>query len=233
MPLGDTKANIVKAGRELGIFVKRRRVERLSLSSLRAETLHDLSRSASFLVRDDHIRKVLLAHIEAADTAPAKKYSSYPCVTPGGPQIRKVRVLQLHQRSLMVRVSTGFAYTANNHHLAIFRLPGGKVVFDPPVTLFEAARRLSMHVPIVKRTRDDGATFVMSLAAGDAVEFPNGGKEGIWIVRGVCANGQIILERATDATGSTRSAPSPGAFLKGGARKVSVDPIGRIRPAND
>jgi CRISPR-associated endonuclease Csn1 len=133
----------------------------------------------------------------------------------------------------MVPVSKGFADPANNHHIAIFRLPGGKIVFEPPVTLFEAARRLSRHEPVIKRTRDDEATFVMSLAPGDALEFPNGVKAGIWVVAGLWANGQIVIERATDATESTRTAPNPSTLLSQGARKVSVDPIGRIRPAND
>jgi len=233
MLLGYARRNIIKNGIEYGVFAKRVPVKNLPLATLKAERLEDLSRTAPFLVSDDHIRRVLLAHVESANVQPAKAYPPYPRLIPDGPEIRKARVLTLRQKGLMVRVSTGFADPAHNHHIAMFRLPDGKIVFDPPVTLFEAAWRLSRHEPIVKRTRDDGATFVMSLSAGDALEFPAGKKAGVWIVGGVWSNGQILLERASDAIHASTTRPTPGALLREGARKISVNPIGLIRPAND
>lgn len=100
------------------------------------------------------------------------------------------------------------------------------------VSLFEAAKRLARHEPIVQRARD-GATFLMSLSRADALQFPDGKMKGIWIVQGVWAAGPIVLWRAEDATGATVTRPNASSIIAAGARKIAVDPIGRARPAND
>jgi CRISPR-associated endonuclease Csn1 len=244
MPWGYTEQDIAKDGRSLRVYVKRMPVEKLGLETLKISRVEDISRTAKFVVRDEAIRKTLLRHLEAANVLPTKAYPPYPRVSPDGPEIKKVRVLTVQQKNLMMPVSkvrdpasrakrpNGFADPANNHHIAIFRLPDGRADFEV-VSLFEAARRLARREPVVRRTRDDGAAFVMSLAPGDAIEFPEGEKKGIWIVQGAWANGQVVLSRLTDAVGSTVTRPNPGAVLREGGRKVSIDPIGQIRPAND
>jgi CRISPR-associated endonuclease Csn1 len=132
----------------------------------------------------------------------------------------------------MAPVSTGYADLGSNHHVAIYRLPDGKVDFEV-VSLFEAAGRLAKREAVVQRQRTDNAVFLMSLSPGDSVEFPSGDKKGIWIMTGVWASGQIVLERATDASHSTTTRPSPGSLVKDGVKKLSIDPIGRVRPAHD
>lgn len=233
MPLGDTKFDIVKNGVEYGVFAKRVRVESLSLGALKAETLDDLSRTP-FLVRDDHVRKVLLAHVETAQSS--KAYPPYPRVSPEGPEIRKVRVLALRQRHLMVHASTGFADPANNHHIAIYRLPNGKFDFEA-VSLHTAARRLSKHEPVVRRGLNNGRVFVMSLAAGDTIRFAKeqGTPPTLWRVQKIASKGQISLLDLNDASPQEPSLfePTVGGIMSRQATKVSVDPIGRIRSAND
>jgi CRISPR-associated endonuclease Csn1 len=245
MPWGYTKKDVIKGGKTLGIYVKRVRVEKLGLETLKISRVEEMSRNARFVVRDEAVRKVLLAHLEAADVPPTKAYPPYPRVSPGGPEIRKVRVLAIQQKDLMAPVSKvgdrsanqerqplGFAALAKNHHIAIFRFPDGRADFEA-VSLFEASRRLARQEPVVRREHDDGAAFVMSLAPGDTVEFPEGGKKGYWIVQGAWTSGQTVLEPANDAAHAKTTRPAPSALLRDGARKVSVDPIGRIRPAND
>jgi len=73
----------------------------------------------------------------------------------------------------------------------------------------------------------------MSLAAGEAVEFGDEARRGAWIVQGAWANGQIVLERDCDAAHATTTRPNPNALLNSGARKVSIDPVGRVLRAND
>ena len=107
----------------------------------------------------------------------------------------------------------GFVDPAKNHHIAIYRLPDGKADFEV-VSLFEASRRLGKREPIVRRKRDNAAEFIMSLAPGDTVEFPEGDKQGYWIVQGVRANGEIVIERANDATHATTTRPAPSVFLR-------------------
>src|SRR5690606_20862799 len=122
-------------------------------------------------------------HLAAAGGDPKKAYPPYPRVTPNGPEIRSVRVLSLQQKSLMAPVAmswngererqpNGFAELGTNHHVAIYRTSSGKAEYEI-VSLYEAARRLARGEPIVRRQRD-GAKFVMSLAAGEAVEFLDG-----------------------------------------------------------
>jgi CRISPR-associated endonuclease Csn1 len=184
MPWGYTKKDIIKGGKTFGIYVKRMRVEKLGLETLNISCVEVMSRDAKFVVRDKAVRKALLAHLEARGVPPTKAYPPYPRVSPGGPEIKKVRVLTIQQKGLMAPVSKvgdrsadqerqplGFAGLANNHHIAIFRFPDGRPDFEA-VSLFEASRRLAKHEPIVQRKHDGGALFVMSLAPGDAVEFP-------------------------------------------------------------
>jgi CRISPR-associated endonuclease Csn1 len=183
-------------------------------------------------VRDEAVRRVLLDHLSAANCKPEKAYPPYPVVTPHGPEIRKVRVLTVQQKRLMVPAANGFADPANNHHIAIYRRVDGRADFAV-TTLYEASLRLTRRQPVVRRERNDDARFIMSLSAGDSLRLLDGARAGVWIVCGVWAAGQIVLERATDAAHATTWQPTPGAILTAGGQKISIDPIGRIRPAND
>lgn len=244
MPFGYTGQEITKGGKVLGIYVKRMPVEKLTLETLMICSVEEISRSAKFVVRDEAVRKVLLAYLQAAAVPPARAYPPYPRVSPDGPEIRTVRVLTVQQKSLMVPISNarnpasqekranGFADPANNHHIAIYRATDGKAVLDV-VSLFEAARRLARREPVVRHKRDDGAVFVMSLAPGDAIAFARGGRNELRIVQGVWASGVVVTLAHTDADGSSVWRPSAGSILNAGARKVAVDPIGRIRSARD
>jgi CRISPR-associated endonuclease Csn1 len=245
MPWGYTEQDFIKNGKTFGIYVKRKPVEALGIETLKISRVEEMSRNAKFIVRDEAVRKALLAHLEAVDVPPAKAYPPYPRVSPDGPEIRKVRVLSIQQKDLMAPVSKvrgrptsqerqplGFADPANNHHIAIYLLPDGKADFEV-VSLFEASRRLAKGEAIVRRKRDGGAVFIMSLAPGDTVEFPEGDKKGWWIVQGAWASGQTVLERANDAAHVTTTRPAPNGLLRDGLLKVSVDPIGRVRPAHD
>lgn len=133
----------------------------------------------------------------------------------------------------MAPVTNGYAERGAKHHVAIFREPSGRV-HTRAVSLLEAAQRLSRHSPIVDRMAVPGAEFVMSLAPGEAIILPNkNGEEDIWIIIGAWDSGQITLEHHTDAAHQTNTKPMASTLLKAGARKVSIDPIGRIRKASD
>jgi CRISPR-associated endonuclease Csn1 len=232
MPLGYTGREITKNGTTFGIFVKRMPVEKLSLDTLQIGQVEDMSRQAKFVVRDPAVRDALRNHLEAVNKPHAKAYPPYPRTSPDGPEIRKVRVLAVQQKDLMVPVANGFAAPSNNHHIAIYRTPDGKVDFDV-VTLFEASRRLAKHESIVRRKREDDEKLIMSLSPGDAVQFPGDKESETWIVCGAWANGQIVLEHANDAAHATTKRPNPAALVRAGARKVAIDPIGRPRGAGD
>jgi len=229
---GDTQRDVTTKTGTYRLFVTRKPVERLSKSELDQ-------------IVDDHVRDVVKHWVDTHGGDPKKAFVAYPRVTESGPEIRKVRLHSKQQLSLMAPVSTGYADLGQNHHIAIYRRPDGKTDFEV-VSLFEAARRQAAREPVVQRSRD-GADFVMSLSAGDALEFPEGEKKGIWIVQGAWANSQVVLVRHIDARPSTKKEadrlsmdgvreeflPTASGLLQRKARKLSVDPIGRIRPAND
>lgn len=181
---------------------------------------------------DAHIRDTLRQWISDHGGDPKKAFAAgYPTVSDGGPPIRKVRIRIKQQEKLMARLKNGFADLGNNHHAAIYRIADGSVETEI-VSLFEAADRLRRHEPVVRRIHD-GSVFVMSLGAGDAIQFPAGERQGLWIVQGVWAAGPIVLLRANDAKGTSVFRPTAASILKAGGVKVAVDPIGRFHTARD
>ncbi|HRQ80103.1 MAG TPA: type II CRISPR RNA-guided endonuclease Cas9 [Azospirillaceae bacterium] len=218
---GDAKIVEKTKKEEYRLYVTRKKVEALSKGEV-----------FDAAIRDPEVRRIVKAWVEAHGGDPKKAFADgYPRMSANGPEIRKVRLLVKRQPKLMAAVSTGFAQLDENHHIALYRLPGGKVDFEA-VSLLEAARRLAQRQPVVCRDRP-GAEFVMSLSKGDVVFFPDGARKGLWIMQGVWASGQVVLWRAEDARGATVFYPQAASILRDGGRKVQVDPIGRIRPAND
>jgi CRISPR-associated endonuclease Csn1 len=96
---------------------------------------------------------------------------------------------------------------------------------------------MSRCEPVVRRDRDGGGVFVMSLAAGDTVQFTKekGKPPTLWRVQKIASKGQISLLDVSDASPQEPSLfePTVSGIMSRNAIKVSVDPIGRIRPAND
>ncbi len=216
---GDTEENVTTKNGVYRQFVTRKKVEALTKGELEN-------------IRDDEVRRIIKAWVAANGGDPKKAFAAYPRLGPRGPEIRKVRLATKQQLNLMAPASTGYADLGANHHIAIYRKPDGKTDFEV-VSLYQATRRLARHEPAVRRDRGDGSTFVMSLAPGDAVEFPNGERRGIRIVQGVWASGQVVMLAHTDAAGGSVWRPNAGSLLSNGARKISLDPIGRVRPAAD
>jgi CRISPR-associated endonuclease Csn1 len=117
--------------------------------------------------------------------------------------------------------------------MAVYRVPDD-TIDARVVSLQEAARRLSRRQQIVQRERGNGATFVMSLCPGDTLEFPDAsGSSRYRIVQSLWSNGQVVLVDHTDADKKSKNQPGIASIIRAGARKVSVDPIGRVRPAGD
>lgn len=217
---GDTNEDVTTKSGVYRQFVTRKRVEALTKGEI-AE------------IRDPRIREIIKDWVAGRGGDPKKAFPPYPRLGEDGPEIRRVRLTVKQQKSLMAPVSTGYADLGANHHIAIFGRPDGKVDFEV-VSLFEAARRLARREPVVRRTRSDGAVFVTSLAPGEALHISAGTRRGLWVVTGVWGNGQIVVERLDDAIGATTTRPAPGPLiLKDGAKKIAIDPIGRIRSGND
>jgi CRISPR-associated endonuclease Csn1 len=224
--MGDTKLDEKTKRGTYRLFVTRKAVERLSKSEI--ET-----------IRDPVIRDIIAKHVAERGGEPKRAFPPYPRIptTNGveGPEIRRVRLLDKQQLDLMVPVGTGYADAASNHHITVYRKSDGDIASDV-VSLHDAARRIGSRKPIISKALEDGSAFIMSLCAGDTLEFQNGETAPRYrIVQSIWSSGQIVLLDHTDASNDKASKNQPGiaSIIASGAKKVSVDPIGRVRPARD
>ncbi len=100
-----------------------------------------------------------------------------------------------------------------------------------------ARRRIVNHeLPLIQRThptRPD-AKFVMSLSRGEMVQGTFNGQERLVVVRtSVSTENRIVFVIHTDARRDKTIKKFSPTVNTLNARKVTVDPLGRIRPAND
>ncbi len=218
---GDTGADVTNSNGTYRLFVNRKPVASLTRGELDE-------------IRDDKVRETVKVWVEAHGGDPKKAFATYPRLGGNGPEIRKVRLMAPQKLRAMAPLKTGFATTGNNHHIAIYRLPNGRIE-SAVVSLYEAIRRLALRQPVVQRKSEDGRELVMTLSLGDTFQIPAGERAGYWTVKSIAGNGQIFSKPINNADPSAKElwGPSPAALIKLGAKKLSVDPIGRIFPAND
>ena len=220
---GDTREEETKGKTTYRYFVTRKNVEALSKKELREQ------------ICDDTVGKTLRDWVEkhGGDPKKAFKDSSYPTLGDDGPKIRKVRLRIKQQIETMAQVSTGYADLDGNHHVALYRLPTGEIDYKV-VSLLKASQRLGRREPVIQRKRRDNAQFIMSLSKGDSLQLTQDSKAKIVIVEGLRSSGQIAIVDHDDAKGDTKTQPVAKSLLsKFKAKKISVDPIGRVQPAND
>jgi len=225
--LGETDEEEVKDGVLYRFYVTRKPVGQLSRSQIAD-------------IRDERIREIVRAHVETRGGEPKKACPPYPvlvCKKTGEVrEIRRVRILQKQQPRLMVPVRPEkkiWADPGENHHMAIFETADGKIIYEV-VSRFEATQRAGRGEPVVRRSGSDGRRFVMALGIGEILAFPNKDMPPSYrVVRGVWANGQVELQDHHTSGREIWSRPKAASLIRIGARKVRVDPIGRVTPAND
>ena len=226
---GDTGEDVAGGrGTTYRYFVRRKAVEELKNS---ASERFNGSRIIDIV--DDGVREIVRRWVENHGGDPKAAFTqAYPKRGRKGPVIRKVRLRVKHQIDLMTKASTGYADLGNNHHIAIYLLPDGAVEYEV-VSLLEVSRRLGRREPVVRRERGDDAQFVMSLSPGDLLRINKDGETKPRVVSGVWSNGQVVMTDHNDAAKATEFRPGAKTIVSNAGRKISVDPIGRIRPAND
>ena len=211
-------------------YVTRKPVESLTKTMLNSDpAIHGEG------IRDRGIRRVLQAWVNehgGPKADPKRAFPPYPTLGEQGPEIRKVRLLIKQQEQLMVPLRKGSADLGNNHHIAFYQSESGTTTWNV-VSLFEAAYRLSRRQPVVSKKNEAGDTLLMSLALRDTVHLPEESRYGgYWVVISIWSAGQLVLKRPSSAS-QERIQPTAKRLIRYGMKKVSVDPIGRIRPAND
>lgn len=140
------------------------------------------------------------------------------------------------QQSLMRAIGPdGRAWVAtnSNHHMLIYEDASGKTKFQV-VAMFDAAARLSRKEPIINRSPEPGAKGVRSLCIGDTIAREIDGVETYWVVKALWPNArQTTIQPHNAAREVGKFSPSTAKLFREGARKVVVDPIGRVFAAND
>lgn len=163
-----------------------------------------------------------------------------PLRMPGanGAVVKKVRLLKMDETIVPIRSGYACVKTGSNHHVCIFEYQdrGKKKREAVWVSMMEAARRVRERQQLIRRehpTRND-AVFVMSLSRGEMVWGTFKGRERLCVFQtGASTQGQLYFAAHTDARRSGDKAKFAVKANTLVARKVTVDPLGRIRWAHD
>jgi len=165
---------------------------------------------------------------------------------PSGVPIKRVRVLRNEKTIRPIREGRhdqAFVKPGSTHHLALFEWRNnGKRKRDAVfVTMLEAINRIKRHEPIIQRTPPinhpsipPDAAFLFSLSRGEMVLADWKGEEKLLVFKTASSTqGQIWFAEHTDSRKSSEYKQFVANANTLNARKVTVNPLGRIRWAND
>ena len=153
--------------------------------------------------------------------------------------IRKARLTKPEKSIVAIRNGAAYVKPGSLHHLCIFEYrddkgkPKREAVF---VSMLEAAERTRRKQPLVQRAHPErpDAKFVMSLSRGEMVLGTFKGKERlVRFSTAASTQGQLYFVEHTDVRPSATVVKYPKMANTLNGRKVTVDPLGRLRWAND
>jgi CRISPR-associated endonuclease Csn1 len=227
---GDTGETKLSGKTELALIS-----ERIELASLTmADIENDSLEGKGYFIIDQKTRERLRERVKSAGGDLKAAWAQPLFQGDGGTQIKKVKCLKGRQKSTLRGVHNGWVDPEAKHHLSIVQYPDGAIE-GRIATLFDVARRVSRKEPIVERSLPKNGNVLFTLHKGDTVALSHSGHT-YWAVRELKTNGQLTLvpvEEARPTKQAKNYKPTAPSFVKLGARKVSIDPIGRVRPAND
>ncbi|MHC4474274.1 MAG: type II CRISPR RNA-guided endonuclease Cas9 [Planctomycetota bacterium] len=201
------------------------------------------TRNAAEHICDRAIRELVIERLDQHGNDRKKAFIE-PVFLPGRDNkktpVRKVRIWK--ESSTMKRIRGNiWVEPGKNHHIEIYEYidgerkgeRGGKVV-----TMFDAVERKNKGIRVIKTNHSPGKRFICSLSINEMfmLETEEGGHV-LHRVQKLIQDGRIILRPHTFG-GKISDSDRPPAIqrksvstLRG--RKVTVDPLGRIRRAND
>lgn len=235
---------------EDGLFVVRKPLASLSLNEV--ELIRDpqvkaavVDRLAQFGVRPGRKKR---GESKASDKIPKDAWNEPLLLKRKGHRItsrpsviRKVRIVRREGTIQPIRGGAAWVKPGNTHHICIFELPPEKPGKKPrrdmvAVSMMEAATRVREKKPLICRTHPDvpNATFLFSLSWGEMVWGKIAGREDLFIFRtSASTEKKMQFVPHVDAR-PTKTVWSRWVSVNQlGAVKVTVDPLGRIRNAND
>ncbi len=157
--------------------------------------------------------------------------------------IKRVRVREVKE-SLIELPANRFVESDSIHHFELFVVRNGRTETwrHVPVSLFEATHRRRRGQDVVSHelAGEADAQFLFSLMKSDTVEMDLDGQRSIFRVKKFYANGQIWFAPVNNAERDedqkqhkTKFSKRPNELRKLHPHKISVDPFGRVHPAND
>ena len=202
---------------------------------------------------DDGARRAVEARLtEVGEKDPKKAFRNYEnlpeLVSRDGRTKVPIRKVKIRRSQNTIQVGKGKrarnVVSGNNHHMAIYaeldEKGNDKKWVGEVVTLLEAKQRLKEGKPIVNRDAGPGRRFVMSVKCGDVfgMDFPTGRE--LVITRCVPQMMQISFVRMNDARLQKEIKNShewftkvPNTMRTSNPVKYTIDPLGRLRRAND
>jgi CRISPR-associated endonuclease Csn1 len=218
--------------------------------------LADLTANEIEKILDKTIRNIVIAKLDKAGIEAGRgkkpdvklmKEILANIAMPSGVPINKVRVYKEDATIEPIRIGKpgqSWVKPGNTHHHCIFEWidkKGKNRRRKISITMLEAARRRKLDEPIIQRTAPTDhpnipadARFVMSLAHNEIVLANVKGQDKLLVfTTSPATSQQLYFVEHTDArrSGDKRKLSFTPNTLN--ARKVTVDPIGRIRWAND
>lgn len=203
-------------------------------------------------VRDKTIRQILEQHLRDRGVDPAKRGKLPGKIfegentprMPSGVPIKRVRMMEKSQTIRQVSKRRSFQYVdpGSNHHI-LYRScrPGDSEVWKAEVVpMFDAAKRALAGQPLVDTSdSEEKGRFVMSLSIGDAFQIDDAdGRSLLCVVRKLDQrSGRLYYRLHTDAREAKQLDQdnlylSPSQMQRRNARKVTLDPLGRLRWAD-
>lgn len=212
-----------------------------------------LTRNEITLIADERVREIVREHLIKHGVDPEKgnekdaawKKAMDPGNPPSlpnrnGPPIPIKRVRLHKPASGMIHLGYRAVEPGSNHHIVIYEYTDGKKKgrWDGDVvSMFEAARRLKDKEPVIKRDLGMEKSFVMSLSKNEVVRIGEGAAARYFRVQKIRADDKRIQLRehkaATTDDKEEQILKHPDALRILKMKKVMIDPIGRITPAND
>jgi CRISPR-associated endonuclease Csn1 len=204
-------------------------------------------------IRDETIRAAVLKRLDERGVKHGRKAAGTikkeiwqpPLTMASGVPIRRVRVVVKMGAGSIREVGRGpnrrLVATGSNHHIEIRREQDVKKKSGQRgviVSSIDAAQRVRLREPLVDRKCAPNEEFVMSLSINEMILISDdSGIERLFRVQKMDVNGSVILRPHTYA-GRCKDTDKPPMILRRSGstitgRKVTVDPLGRIRWAND
>ena len=215
-----------------GEFVVRKPVEALTPSMVEE-------------IRDPVIKQLVIERLAKFGIEPGSKKAiskdvwREPLLMKSGMPVKKVRLIRRDQTIRPIRGGAVFVKPGSTHHLCIFEFKDakGKTIREPKfVSMLEAMDRLKLKQDLIQRTHSaiPEAKFLMSLSSGEMFLAQFNGKERLVVFKTAASTSrQMWFYSHTDARPSANKeiySAMPNTFQ---AKKLTIDPIGRIRWAND